>query len=124
MSLSAAPDAIQAGSLLLFTVGFTILLLNNNLIKKIIGMNIMDTSVFLLFISLGYIDGREAPIIVGPFLGAEHYVNPIPTGLMLTGIVVAVSTTALMLALTIRLHGQYGTVELDEIMRLRGGRNL
>jgi len=114
-------DVIQAGSLLLFTVGFTILLMNNNLIKKIIGMNIMDTSIFLLFISLGYIDGREAPIIVGAFKGAEAYVNPIPTGLMLTGIVVAVSTTALMLALTIRLHQQYGTIELDEILKLRGG---
>lgn len=119
-----AIDSIQAGSLILFTLGFTILLLNNNLIKKIIGMNIMDTSVFLLFISLGTIDGREAPIFPdGVFKGAEHYVNPIPTGLMLTGIVVAVSTTALMLALTIRLHQQYGTIELDEILKLRGGRN-
>lgn len=114
-------DAIQAGSLVLFTLGFAILLLNNNLIKKIIGMNIMDTSVFLLFISVGYIDGREAPIIQGVFKGADHYVNPVPAGLMLTGIVVAVSTTALMLALTIRLHAQYGTIELDEILKLRGG---
>lgn len=114
-------DSIQAGSMILFTLGFAILLLNNNLIKKIIGMNIMDTSVFLLFISLGYIDGREAPIIVGTFKGVEHYVNPIPTGLMLTGIVVAVSTTALMLAITIRLYEQYGTIELDEILKLRGG---
>lgn len=113
-------DCIQSGSLILFTLGFTILLVNNNLIKKIIGMNIMDTSVFLLFISLGYIEGREAPIFPeGVFKGATHYVNPIPTGLMLTGIVVAVSTTALMLALTIRLHAQYGTIELDKILKLR-----
>lgn len=117
-----ALDSVQAGSLILFTLGFTILLVNNNLIKKIIGMNIMDTSVFLLFISLGYIEGREAPIFPGGFFkGAQFYVNPIPTGLMLTGIVVAVSTTALMLALTIRLHGQYGTIELDEILKLRKG---
>lgn len=117
-------DSIQAGSLILFTLGFTILLLNNNLIKKIIGMNIMDTSIFLLFISLGMIEGREAPIFPeGIFKGASHYVNPIPTGLMLTGIVVAVSTTALMLAITIRLHEQYGTIELDEILKLRGGRS-
>lgn len=117
-------DSIQAGSLILFTLGFTILLLNNNLIKKIIGMNIMDTSIFLLFISIGYIDNREAPIFPeGVFKGAEHYVNPIPTGLMLTGIVVAVSTTALMLALTIRLHEQYGTIEMDEILKLRRGQS-
>lgn len=118
-----AVDSIQAGSLILFTLGFSILLMNNNLIKKIIGMNIMDTSIFLLFISLGYIDHREAPIFPGGvFKGAEHYVNPIPTGLMLTGIVVAVSTTAMMLALTIRLHRQYGTIEMDEILKIRGGR--
>lgn len=122
MSSLGSMDSIQAGSLILFTLGFTILLLNNNLIKKIIGMNIMDTSVFLLFISLGYIDDREAPIFPGGiFKGVDHYVNPIPTGLMLTGIVVAVSTTALMLALTIHLYEEYGTIELDEILKLRGG---
>ncbi len=124
MSNPGSMDSIQAGALILFTLGFTILLLNNNLIKKIIGMNIMDTSVFLLFISLGYIEGREAPIFPGGvFKGAEHYVNPIPTGLMLTGIVVAVSTTALMLALTILLYEEYGTIELDEILKLRGERS-
>ncbi len=112
-------DPIQAGSLILFTLGFVLLLLDQNLIKKIIGMNIMDTSVFLLFITLGYIDGRDAPIITGTFKGVNGYVNPIPTGLMLTGIVVAVSTTAVMLGLTIQLHRIYGTIELNEILQLR-----
>lgn len=110
----------ETASVILFGVGFTILLLNSNLIKKIIGMNIMDTAVFLFFIAKGYIIGREAPIIVGAHKGAEGYINPIPSSLMLTGIVVAVSTTAFALALTIKMYEKYGTVELDEILKMRG----
>lgn len=111
---------VAVGAIILFGIGFMILLLNNNLIKKIIGMNIMDTSIFLLFISIGYIDGKEAPIIVGAKLSEVGYINPIPTALMLTGIVVAVSVTACMLALTIKYYKYYGTVELDEIRAIRG----
>ncbi len=111
---------IQVGAIILFGIGFMILLLNNNLIKKIIGMNIMDTSIFLLFITLGNIDGKEAPIIVGGKMSTTGYINPIPSSLMLTGIVVAVSVTACMLALTIKYHAYYGTIELDEIKAIRG----
>lgn len=111
---------VAVGAIILFGIGFMILLLNNNLIKKIIGMNIMDTSIFLLFISIGYIDGKEAPIIVDAKLSEVGYINPIPTALMLTGIVVAVSVTACMLALTIKYYKYYGTVELDEIRAIRG----
>lgn len=107
---------MEVGSIVLFAVGFTTLLVHNNLIKKIIGLNIMDTSIFLYFISIGYIKGADAPIAG---LGTIDFVNPVPSGLMLTGIVVAVSITAFALALTIRLHSIYGTLELDEIMRMR-----
>ncbi|WZL73361.1 cation:proton antiporter subunit C [Clostridiaceae bacterium 35-E11] len=110
----------ETGSMILFGVGFVTLLLHNNLIKKIIGMNIMDTAIFLFFISKGYIAGREAPIIRGMHRGAEAYINPVPTALMLTGIVVAVSITAFALALTIKIQQKYGTIELDEIIKLRG----
>jgi multicomponent Na+:H+ antiporter subunit C len=110
----------ETGAIILFGVGFTILLLNSNLIKKIIGMNIMDTAVFLFFIAKGYIIGREAPIIIGVHKGVEGYINPIPSSLMLTGIVVAVSTTAFALALTVKMHEKYGTIELDEILKMRG----
>lgn len=110
----------EAGSVILFGVGFAILLLNSNLIKKIIGMNIMDTAVFLFFIAKGYINGGEAPIIVGSHKGAAAYINPIPSALMLTGIVVAVSTTAFALALTVKMYEKYGTIELEEILRMRG----
>jgi len=110
----------ETGAIILFGVGFVTLLLHNNLIKKIIGMNIMDTAIFLFFISKGYIKGKEAPIIQGVHKGVSNYINPVPTALMLTGIVVAVSITAFALALTIKLHEEYGTIELDEIMKLRG----
>ncbi|MTI46918.1 sodium:proton antiporter [Sporosalibacterium faouarense] len=109
----------ETGAIILFGVGFVTLLLHNNLIKKIIGMNIMDTAIFLFFISKGYIEGREAPIVKEINATKEGFVNPLPTGLMLTGIVVAVSMTAFALALTIKLYEKYGTIELNEIMKMR-----
>lgn len=111
---------IETGAIILFGVGFATMLMHSNLIKKIIGMNIMDTAIFLFFIAKGYISGREAPIIVGANKGIEGYINPVPTALMLTGIVVAVSMTAFLLALTIKLYEKYGTIELDEIVKMRG----
>lgn len=112
---------IEAFAIVLFGIGFAIMLISSNLIRKIIGMNIMDTAIFLFFIAKGYIPDREAPIIVGEFHGVDAYVNPIPTSLMLTGIVVAISMTAFLLALTIKIKEAYGTIELDEIMKMRGG---
>ena len=105
----------QLTSVLLFAIGFTNLLINRNLIKKIIGLNIMDTAVYLFLASEGYIAGRLAPIVTDGILEAERYINPIPSGLVLTGIVVSVSVTAMMLALTIRLYTRYHTLNLDEI---------
>lgn len=106
---------IQCVAVILFAVGFSTLLLHRNLLKKIIGLNIMDTATCLALTAIGYIDGRTAPIIVDGVTGASHYVNPLPAGLVLTGIVVSVSVTALMLALTVRLYKRYHTLDLDEI---------
>lgn len=103
-------------SVILFGVGFTMLLLHRNLIKKIMGMNIMDTAVYLFLAAKGYIKGRMVPIAVDGITNPEAYINPVPSGLVLTGIVVSVSTTALMLALTIRLYERYGSLDLDEIL--------
>lgn len=103
-------------SVILFGVGFTMLLLHRNLIKKIMGMNIMDTAVYLFLAAKGYIKGRMVPIAVDGLTNPEAYINPVPSGLVLTGIVVSVSTTALMLALTIRLYERYGSLDLDEIL--------
>lgn len=108
----------EAVSMILFAIGFTNLLLQKNLIKKIIGLNIMDTATYLFLAEKGYIRGRVAPIVVDGVQKVEAYINPIPGGLVLTGIVVSVSVSALMLSLTIRLYRRYHTLDLDEISTL------
>lgn len=108
-------NRVMVVAVILFAVGFTTLLLHRNLIKKIIGLNIMDTAAYLLLTSIGYIDKNKAPIIVDGVTDPSVYVNPLPAGLVLTGIVVSVSVTAVLLALTIRLYQRYHTLDLDEI---------
>ena len=105
----------EAIAMILFGIGFSNLLLQQNLIKKIIGLNIMDTAMYLFLALKGYISVRKAPIVVNGVQKVTAYINPIPAGLVLTGIVVSVSVTALMLSLTIRLYRRYHTLNLDEI---------
>ena len=105
----------EAVASILFCFGFTNLLLQNNLIKKIIGLNVMDSAIYLFLAEKGYIAGRVAPIVTDGVQSVEAYINPIPSGLVLTGIVVSVSVTALMLSLTIRLYARYHTLNLDDI---------
>ncbi len=106
---------ISVVAMLLFGIGFCNLLLQRNMIKKIIGMNIMDTAVYLFLASMGYIEGRLAPIATDGVVDASKYINPIPSGLVLTGIVVSVSVSALMLGLTVKLYERYHTLDIDEI---------
>ena len=108
----------QIVAVILFCIGFITLFLHPNLIKKIIGLNLMDSAVFLMLAAVGYIDGGKAPIIVNGITDASYYINPVPGGLVLTGIVVAVSTTAFFLALTQHLYHLYHTLNLDEILLL------
>ena len=108
----------EAVSMLVFGIGFTALLLQTNLIKKVIALNLMDTGTYLFLAAKGYINGRAAPIITDGVQQAEAYVNPVPAGLVLTGIVVSVSMTAFLLALTVRLFLRYHTLNFDEIIRL------
>lgn len=103
-------------AVILFGIGLTNLLLHRNLIKKIIGLNIMDTAVYLFLTAKGYIYGRLVPILAEGITDASAYTNPIPDGLVLTGIVVSVSVSAIMLSLTIRLYTRYHTLDLDEIV--------
>lgn len=105
----------EAVAMVLFVIGFGNLMLQSNLIKKIIGLNIMDTAVYLFLAEKGYIRGRVAPIVADGVQSVEAYINPVPSGLVLTGIVVSVSVSALMLSLTIRLYQRYHTLDLDEI---------
>ena len=110
----------EAVAMILFGIGFSNLMFQKNLIKKIIGFNIMDTAIYLFLAEKGYITGRMAPIVVDGVQDVSAYINPIPSGLVLTGIVVSVSVSALMLSLTIRLYRRYHTLDLDEIsLRLR-----
>ncbi len=106
----------EVAAVILFGIGFTTLLLHKNMIKKIIGLNIMDTAVYLFLAAMGYVDNCLAPIVEHGITDADLYINPIPSGLVLTGIVVSVSVTALMLALTIRLYRKYRSLDLDEIL--------
>ena len=110
----------EAVAMILFGIGFANLLFQKNLIKKIIGFDIMDTAIYLFLAEKGYIAGRMPPIVVNGIQDVNAYINPIPSGLVLTGIVVSVSVSALMLSLTIRLYKRYHTLDLDEIsIRLR-----
>jgi len=108
----------EAAAIVLFGIGFTMLLFQRNLFKKLIGLNIMDTGTFLFLASMGFIRGRKAPIIVDGVQDVSAYINPVPAGLVLTGIVVSVSVTAIMLSLTVRLYRRYHTLQLDEIYQM------
>ena len=99
----------------LMMVGFYILISQGNLIKKLVGLNIFQTSVFILYISMGKVRGGTAPILTA---GDPVYSNPLPHVLILTAIVVGVATLALGLSLVVRIHETYGTVEEDEIHNL------
>jgi multicomponent Na+:H+ antiporter subunit C len=96
----------------LMMVGFYILISRGNLVKKIVGLNIFQTSVFILYISMGKVRGGTAPVLIE---GDAVYSNPLPHVLILTAIVVGVATTALGLSLVVRIKEAYGTIEEDEI---------
>ena len=96
----------------LMMTGFYVVISSGNLVKKIVGLCLFQASVFILYISLGKIAGGTAPILRE---GISLYSNPLPHVLILTAIVVGVSTTALGLALVVRIKEAYDTVEEDEI---------
>ena len=99
-------------AIILMMIGFYIVISDSNLIKKIIGLGIFQTSVFILFISMSKVDGGTAPILMDT---PAIYTNPLPHVLILTAIVVGVATTALGLAIIARIHRAYGTVDEDLI---------
>jgi len=98
--------------ILLMMVGFYTVISRGNLVKKIAGLNIFQVSVFLLYISIGNVENGTTPIIAEGF---TQYSNPLPHVLILTAIVVGVATTALGLALVVRIKEAYGTIEEDDI---------
>jgi multicomponent Na+:H+ antiporter subunit C len=104
----------------LMMIGLYAVIARDNLVKKVIGLNIVQAAAILFYIALGKVHGGTAPVLVE---GAEGhgvasdvlYSNPVPHVLMLTAIVVGVATTALALSLVVRIHGEYGSSEEDEI---------
>lgn len=104
---------VQWGAMVLLATGLFITMTHENLIKKVVGLNIFQTSVFLLYIQSGYVAGGSAPIL-DPAI--ERYSNPLPHVLILTAIVVSVATAALALALIVRIRETYGTIEEDQIV--------
>ena len=95
----------------LMMAGFYVVIAQGNLVKKLVGLGLFQTSVFILYITMGNLSGGEAPIIVE---GVTAYSSPLPHVLILTAIVVGVATTAVGLALVVRIHEAYGTVEEDQ----------
>ena len=107
--------------IVLMMIGMYTVISRGHLLKKVIGLNIFQTSVFILYISIGYIEGGTVPIVAGQVVGNTGdlvYANPLPHVLILTAIVVGVSTTALALALIIRIRDAYGTLEENDILKL------
>ena len=96
----------------LMMAGFYIVIASNNLIKQVIGLSIFQTSVFMMYISIGKVSGGSAPIVAN---GVKSFSNPLPHVLILTAIVVGVATTAVALALIIRIKAAYGSIEENEI---------
>ena len=104
---------------LLLMMGLYVLTAERNLVKKIIGLNIFQVSVIMLYITMGKVRGGTAPIMVEGGVDVV-YSNPLPHVLMLTAIVVGIATTALALALVVRIHEEFGTIEEDDIQELEG----
>ncbi|MCL2381048.1 MAG: cation:proton antiporter subunit C [Treponema sp.] len=106
----------QAVAMILYGIGFTNLIVNKNLVKKVIGLNIAIAAAYLFLGTKGFVTGRAPPIIADGIADAAMYVNPIPAGMILTGIVISFSVTAFSLALIVSLYRRYQTLYLDEIM--------
>jgi multicomponent Na+:H+ antiporter subunit C len=100
--------------IVLMMIGFYIVISQDNLIKQIVGLNIFQVSVFVLYISMSKIDEGAAPILD---VAIKNYSNPLPHVLILTAIVVGVATTAIGLALIVRINNAYGSIEEDEILK-------
>ena len=103
-------------SVILFVIGLYTVMSRSNLIKKMIGLSLFQIAVFLLYITMGKIEGGTAPIIIDQ--PDVIYSNPLPHVLILTAIVVGVATTALGLALVVRIKETFGTIDEDEILQM------
>jgi multicomponent Na+:H+ antiporter subunit C len=104
---------------ILLMVGFYAVIAKLNLIKKLIGLSLFQAAVFLLYITMGKVEGGTAPIFSSA-TGEQLFSNPLPQVLILTAIVVGISTTALGLGIVVRIKEEYGTIEENEIQEIDG----
>ena len=109
--------------ILLMIIGLYIVVARDNLVKKVMGLNIFQVSVIMFYVAMGKVQGGTAPIfpldtVSGEYVKGMAYSNPLPHVLMLTAIVVGIATTALALAIVVRIKEEYGTVEEDEIAEI------
>ncbi len=105
------------GAIALFLIGLHTVVTHRNLIKRVLGVNIMGTGVLLFFTSIGNVAGGEPPIFI-PGSVPGIFVNPLPSVFILTGIVVVVSITVYSLSLVVRIHEAYGTIDQQEITEM------
>ncbi len=101
---------------LLLGIGTYVMIASQNLVKKVIGMNLFQTGIFLFFIASAYVEGGTSPVLTG----SEPFVSPLPHVLILTAIVVGVALTAVALGMIVRIYAEYGTLTEDTIEEVRG----
>jgi multicomponent Na+:H+ antiporter subunit C len=97
--------------MVLMVTGLYMMIANANLVKKVIGLNLFQSAVFLFFIASAYVEGGSPPIVPPDGPGGEPYASPLPQVIVLTAIVVGVSLTAVALALIVRIYAEYGTLD-------------
>jgi multicomponent Na+:H+ antiporter subunit C len=112
--MTLASHYAYAVAIFLMVAGLYVAIAHGNLVKKLVGLGIFQTSVYLLYIAPGKLLGGTAPILAAGF---STYSNPLPHVLILTAIVVGVATLALGLAIVVRLREAYGTMDEDEILQ-------
>jgi len=104
----------------LLVVGLYMVVVSSNLVKKIIGLNIFQTGIFLFFVTTAFVEGGSAPVIPPEAAAGDLYASPLPHVIVLTAIVVGVALTALALALVVRIYDEYGTLDVERLREIRG----
>ena len=109
------------GAMAIFVIGLYTVVAHSNLIKRIFGINIIGTAVFLFFIAVGNVEGGAPPLLDPEGGQGEPFINPLPSVLILTGIVVVVSITVYSLSLVVRIYETHGTIDQKEIAEMNEG---
>ena len=103
----------------LLVIGLYMVVASSNLVKKVIGLNLFQTGIFLFFVTAAFVDGGQSPVIPAEAEAGELYASPLPQVIVLTAIVVGVALTAVSLALVIRIYDEYGTLDEETLREVR-----